>query len=393
MVRSLAAHEILHQLLNAPEWETNHHDKNSDTANNDDDDDDDDTNKKTKRDRLFATMVAVVQEFPQTCQGLYECLVETRRGVHRLRRLSPLARVVCWNPPLSVVQAVYEAYPAAIRQVDPTKGATPLLYACSFAAHESVVDYLMAQYPDSVSRARFDGALPLAMACTYRAPPAVLESLMHRYPQGMAHAADQGWYPLHAAVACQAPLQVIQALVQGHAPSVVDTHNPTQSTALHLACSRRTCTVDVIAVLVQAAPHAMVVLDSQRMTPWVWAVSSQSLDVIQWLLQYFAADSSSLSSSTHPLVPRDPIPPITEDGRSILDLAVQSNTADVVDCLAQAFPALVQRPRGQETRSCIEPVSVVVVVLVWTTTTATMTTTMTTMTMTTTRRRPEWSRS
>ncbi|KAL7579637.1 hypothetical protein ACA910_007999 [Epithemia clementina (nom. ined.)] len=279
----------------------------------------------------FSGIEGVVREFPGTCRRTYEFHVDTRDQANRVRSLLPLAILCCLNPPLSTVQAVYHANPEAIVSLDPAKGATPLLYACSFEASLDVVNFLIAQYPESVRIPRTDGAIPLAMACSYKAPPAVVDRLIQEYPQGIQQSSVEGWFPIHAAVACEAPVLAIQQLYQAFPESVTNTQNATQSTALHLACSKR-ASLDVVEFLLQVAPQCLALEDSKRMTPWFWAVYTQTLPVIQLLMRQY------------PELPRQ-----SPDGIYLLHFAARHNTPDVVDYLAQRFPSMVSartRPNG-----------------------------------------------
>ena len=271
----------------------------------------------------FGVIEDVAREFPGVCRRTYEFQVDTRDAANRVRSLLPLAILCCLNPPLRTVQAVYEANPEAIAWLDTAKGATPLLYACSFEASLEVVDFLISKHPDSVQIPRRDGAIPLAMACSYRAPPSVVDRLIQEYPQGIRQASVDGWYPIHAAVACEAPVLAIQRLYQAFPESVSDTRNATGSTALHLACSKR-ASLEVVAFLVQVAPEMIRVEDSKRMTPWLWAVYTQALPVLQLLLERYGA-----------------LPEQSPDGIYLLHFAARHNTDDVVDFLAQRYPSMV----------------------------------------------------
>mmetsp|Transcript_19756 Transcript_19756/g.54412 ORF Transcript_19756/g.54412 Transcript_19756/m.54412 type:complete len:461 (-) Transcript_19756:3185-4567(-) len=312
IIRQLAAEHILHQLL----------DRCCDICNNN-------TNTRIYID--FQAIADIAKEFPGTCNRTYEFQIDTRDEENRLRSLYPLAILCCLNPPVVAVEAVYNAYPQAISILDHAKGGSPLLYACSFEASRNVVDFLIQKYPEAVSISRKDGAIPLAMACSYRAPPEVLDLLIRNYPQGIKITSSDGWYPLHAAVACEAPRDAVQRLHEAFPESVVDTQNSTQSTALHLACSKRS-SPNVVEFLLQVAPESVHMLDTKHMSPWFWAVYAQSLEVIQLFLEKFPGEGQ--------------LPVQSQNGICLLHFAVRHNTADVVDFLAQRYPfMLVSRTR------------------------------------------------
>lgn len=274
----------------------------------------------------FEAIECIAREFPGACCRTYDFRIDTRDDKNRVRQLLPLAILCCLDPPISVVRAVYEAYPQAIATLDPAKGATPLLYACSFEASFEVCDFLIQQFPRAVELPRKDGATPLAMACSYRASPLVLDLLLSRYPNGIKVTSVDGWYPLHAAVACEAPFEAIQKLYRAYPQSITDTNNSTQSTALHLACSRR-ASFDVVKFLLEVSPDSARTEDSKRMTPWFWAVYTQTLSVIELFVKYFPDE--------------DELPILSPDGIYLLHFAARQNSSDVVEWLTHRYPFMV----------------------------------------------------
>lgn len=326
IIRSIAAQHILHELLDQCcelVQSPSHH---------------------TQID--FAAIEAIAQEFPGIFGHEQEFRVDTRDAHNRRRWMLPLAILLCLNPPLSTVRAVYQAYPAAIQAVDSAKGATPLLYACSFEASASVVKFLIEQYPHAIRIPRKDGATALAMACSYKSPPEVLELLIQQWPQGIQHTSIDGWYPIHAAVACEAPVQTIQQLYQAYPEAVRNVHNNSQSTALHLACSKGAA-FSVVDFLLRVAPELAFVQDAKRMTPWLWAAYAQSVDVIKLFLETFDEDNHIMINN-HEMQGQQ-LPLRWVDGMTLLHFAARQNSKDVIEFLGAKFPRMLTsktRSRG-----------------------------------------------
>mmetsp|Transcript_29959 Transcript_29959/g.69854 ORF Transcript_29959/g.69854 Transcript_29959/m.69854 type:complete len:563 (+) Transcript_29959:611-2299(+) len=260
--------------------------------------------------------------------------------------LLPLSIVVCLNPPLELVRAIYEAYPTGIYDVShqslsssssckPKKsdGLRALDFACQFKASLGVIAFLHQQDPAAVKKCTLDQALPLHRACSRHVDDhgLTVHYLLDQYPLA---ARQRGFpsqvRPLHLAIEAGAPLSVIQRLIQ-YCPDSLEwdpTRNtpqqhPSQSSPLHLACRYRSNTAETVQYLCRVAPDLMELPDAYGYTPIFLAAKYQTVDVLQCLLPYARYVG------------------MDEGGPTLLHFAARYNTPDVVEYLANACPWMV----------------------------------------------------
>ena len=131
---------------------------------------------------------------------------EGRRALHRA--LEDLA-------PASVVMAVMDANPAAVRYKDDV-GKLPLHRAAESDAPFEVVAALLSAYPAAARVKDKLGKLPLHHAAENKAPFEVMAALLSAYPEAARVKDKLGRLPLHHAAENEAPLEVVAALLSAY---------------------------------------------------------------------------------------------------------------------------------------------------------------------------------
>ena len=159
---------------------------------------------------------------------------EVNNGSHRL----PL-HLACgaYNPNLSTIQALYDAYPDALFAGD-EDGDTPFDHA---EGNQQVIEFLQTQleYAEQSQNTSFtivddDGWLPLHRALKDNAPLGSIKLLKRANPVALNIADREGEYPVH--IACKfSSVKVVKYLVElaGDILNYVDAKN---NSLLHYAC-------------------------------------------------------------------------------------------------------------------------------------------------------------
>ena len=341
--------------------------------------------------QLISELVHLLEEFPGICHVQYPFDLD----VGESRQLYPLAILSCLDPSVQLVTLTYKAFPKALYHAESVKGSRPLHYACSFQASLEVIQFLLSHDPSSISCPRTsDGMLPLHLASYFQAHDVVSLHLLAQWPEAAQVVDDGGWSPLHAAAAatplipttisCNGgdnnhnstfedsstpSLSLIQGLYNEN-PAALEQADQYGRTPLHLACWHKG-KKDVVAFLVQHAPHVLHRTDGRFETCLFRAARSQSLSVLQLLLQASAdldqnelVDNGNAENEDHDTISdnlnrrveqtddsenRDqerradppPLPPVDELGATLLHFAVLDNTPDVVQYLMQVYPSMI----------------------------------------------------
>ena len=164
------------------------------------------------------------------------------------------AQAVSNNADGAVVQALLDAPPSAVRELD-ARGYLPLHLAAQHGACGDVVHRLLFAYHDAAWTAcgwRKD--LPIHLAAEHQAPTEAVELLLYVYPEGAEVVRHGGECPLHLAAAHKAPLPLVAALFEA-APQLVEVENDAGDLPLHLAVER-TAPSAVIDYLLEKYPEA-----------------------------------------------------------------------------------------------------------------------------------------
>ena len=309
----------------------------------------------------LAAIKQLVERYPAICARSYELPWEDGD----VRQLYPLAKLVLLKPTLSLLTRVYQAYPPALTEAEPTKGCIPLHYACSSEGSLDVVQFLHQQHPPSIRQARKDGMWPLHLACYFRAPLPIVQYVYQHAPQAMEATDQEDWSPLHAAARGHATLAVMEYIYQQHcmrhasraggrpaaaaaAEDILQSGDDHGRTPLHLACMKQGG-APVVEFLVRQSPPVLEMEDAHSLTPLFHAAKSQNADTLRHLLcvmheleqqqqQQEEGDNEPLTPTPLPNPPRDPF------GSTLLHFAVAANNdAAVVDFLCQQYPDMIHQ--------------------------------------------------
>jgi len=173
--------------------------------------------------------------------------------------------------------------PPARRVCHVQLGRTPLHVAAQFNSSVSVVQALLAAYPDAVKATNNDGNTPLHVAARYSSSVAVVQALLAEYPEAARAKDKHGNMPLHAAAWYSSSESVMQALLTAY-PEAAKATNYNGSMPLHVAASKSS-SVAVVQVLLAAYPEAAMATNNDGLTPLHAAArNSSSVAVVQALL-------------------------------------------------------------------------------------------------------------
>jgi len=146
---------------------------------------------------------------------------------------------------LDTVEAVYDAFPAAIKETDWWIG-TPYHYAAAYGSQPEIVRFLLRKDSKGVDAINYYGRTALHMGALFKAPVQSMELLCNKYPMACQIKDKDGYIPLHLACENGAGADVVRLLVQTYPLSVYATAQYGM-TPLHFAASHnpdlRTITV------------------------------------------------------------------------------------------------------------------------------------------------------
>lgn len=241
------------------------------------------------------------------------------------RELYPLAIICCLQPPLNLLELVYEANPEAISIPEPSKGCLPFHYACTFEASCEVLDFLLSKQPSSIETPRNNGRFPLHLAIYFKANLPVVQHLHSAWPLALTKRDFGGWTALHFAARGQASLEVVKFLASMGDCAATDAMG---RTPLHLACRKRG-NLPVVDFLLKQEPQVLLWEDTTASTPLFCAARKQTIPILELLL-----------TRLPPLMDGDVL---WRDhvGATLLHYAALENTPDVLDFLVSRNPGML----------------------------------------------------
>ena len=207
--------------------------------------------------------------------------------------------VICGNKyvTLSVVQLLIDAFPESLRHQD-SNGLMPLHKLCENnnldeAIGLEILKLLLERYPESVRHATRIGNLPIHPAAALQSPEfcrilieahpgsermtndnghlpfhaacqcntvATAKYLHHLYPESINVAAKGGRYPIHFAIVGlkdrsipKEGIEVLRLLLDCNPDAI----NSTGQTPLHIACGIKIVTLNIVQLLIDAAPDSV----------------------------------------------------------------------------------------------------------------------------------------
>lgn len=186
------------------------------------------------------------------------------KGFNGNLRFLPLHKACVLQPPISVVQALVEAYPAGVLDKD-QDGWLAVHCACFYGASEPILALLLEAYPKGAHAKDDEGRLPIHYACLKGASQSVVDTLLAAYAKGAGHKDDEGRLPIHHACSKSAPETIIDALLRAY-PKGAQSKDDQGRLALHHAC-RKSASERVVRTLLRVYPRAAQIKDDQDKLP------------------------------------------------------------------------------------------------------------------------------
>jgi hypothetical protein len=160
----------------------------------------------------------------------------------------PIHEAAVGGAPLTVIQAIVQAYPAALQQVESSYQRLPLHCACRKHANPAVIHLLTETAPEACLAADSLGRLPLHYALSNGADPAVVTILMNCRPDAARGLDQRGWTPLHVACSMGASVDVVKLIVQAYpeATLIKTKKGSTIAKTIPKLCPHRTQLIQVL---------------------------------------------------------------------------------------------------------------------------------------------------
>ena len=172
--------------------------------------------------------------------------------------------------PLSIIEQLLVANPSALQQQE-SRGKRLPLHICLFkGSTPDVVEYVLEQYPQAVYHADSEGNLPLHYAAMY-ACPQIWNLILQANPEAAEKANEKLKYPLHLMCARyfdrhDITRDQVKSCLDAN-PAAIRFPDSWGRLPLHLACQGH-ARKDVIQVLVEVYPEALLQADSSKDTPY-----------------------------------------------------------------------------------------------------------------------------
>jgi ankyrin repeat protein len=132
-------------------------------------------------------------------------------------RCLPLHAACALSPPtLAIIEALAQAYPDALKDVDSRFARTPLHIACCKGASSEILHYLMEQYRSAASKQDIMDRTALHYAMFDHAPLETATELLRLHPEAARVQDCNGWLPLHVASRSGATQQVLTLLIDAY---------------------------------------------------------------------------------------------------------------------------------------------------------------------------------
>ena len=198
----------------------------------------------------------------------------------------PLSMCYALKASEDTVEAVYDAFPAAIKETDWWIG-TPYHYAAAYKAPSETVSFLLRKNPKGVEVVNYYGRTPLHLGALFKAPTRSMELLCNKYPLATRIKDKDGYLPLHLACENGAEADVVRLLVNTYPLSV---YAPAQydMTPLHFAVGQ-SAKLGVVRAILEAAGETSVckAVDLLGHTPLHCALMGLApFDVIEMLVAF-----------------------------------------------------------------------------------------------------------
>lgn len=208
------------------------------------------------------------------------------KGFNGNLRFLPIHKACVLSPPVSVIDALLEAYPEGARCTDQDRWCA-LHCACFYGASEEVVRALLRSYEKGAQCLDDDGRIPLAYSCLKAAEYSVVMALLSAFPKGAMVRDTENRLPLHQACSKGASEKVVSALLKV-APKAAQIKDNQGRLALHHA-TRKSASEGVVRALLRVYPRAAQTPDDTQKLPIHYACQANgngkpSVAVVEQLL-------------------------------------------------------------------------------------------------------------
>ena len=198
----------------------------------------------------------------------------------------PFSMCYALKASLDTVEAVYDAFPPAIKESDWWIG-TPYHYAGAYGSQPDIVRFLIQKDPKGVEAINYYGRTALHMGAIFKAPVQSMEILCNKYPMACQIKDKDGYIPLHLACENGAGHEVVAMLLKAY-PLSVYASVKYGMTPLHFAASHNP-SLSTIRVLLDAAADNAVCKRTDLLghTPLHMALMSLArLEVVELLVSF-----------------------------------------------------------------------------------------------------------
>jgi len=198
----------------------------------------------------------------------------------------PLSMCYALKASIDTVEAVYDAFPAAIKETDWWIG-TPYHYAGAYGSQPEIIRFLLQKDPKGVDAINYYGRTALHMGALYKAPEKSMELLCNKYPMACQIKDKDGYLPLHLACENGAGADVVRLLVQTYPLSVYATAQYGM-TPLHFAASHNPNLRTIMVLLDSAGENSICkTTDLLGHTPLHMALMGLApFDVVEALVEF-----------------------------------------------------------------------------------------------------------
>jgi len=274
----------------------------------------------------YATICALVDAYPEGATA------KNKRGKQATDHLAlPLHHACRFAAPTEQILGLLQAQPKLATTKD-RQGNLPLhLALCvSEAPCFSVIEALIAHFPDGVKEMDSDGNLPMHLALRNKAGLDVLDVILKTFPDAAFFKGQEGWpifkgLPLHVASLNKAPFKFISELLSVNRLAAQE-HDEYGDLPIHLAL-KETAPFEVFVALLEAYPAAAKKANLQGQYTLQIAVENKApVQCIRELLKVYPEAAQVI----------DPL------GKTALHWAVADMASiDVIACLLTAYPNAV----------------------------------------------------
>jgi ankyrin repeat protein len=196
------------------------------------------------------------------------------KGFNGNLRFLPLHKACVLQPPESVIETLLAAYPEGAKSRDQDAW-HPVHCACFYGASDKIINLLLNAFAKGAQAKDDEGRLPLHYACLKGASQDVVDVLLGSFPKGAMSKDDEGRLPIHHACSKGAPEGVIDALLKA-SPKGAQSKDDQGRLPMHHAC-RKSSSERIIRTLLRVYPRAAQIKDDQDKLPIHYACQNGAI--------------------------------------------------------------------------------------------------------------------